>query len=340
MSCSAPCAGVEILDELAFTRYADEWDRLLQRSYDNRIFYRAAWHRIWWEHFGRGEPRVITIRDERGRLQAVLPLQIVESSGDRILTLLGDWNVSDYMDGLAEKPQALALLLALWNCALSDLSWDRIELRHVPSSSPLLPALRGAAERSEFEVTETADEVCPVAILCSSWEGYLQMLSKKQRHEVRRKLRRAQEDVEWNWRTASSQADVERDLPVFFALHEASAGEKAGFMTDTMRSYFAALASSLLDEGMLRFSVFSRAGADVAATMSFLYRDRYLLYNSGYDPAQSLHSPGIAAAIHAMQDAIEEKAVAFDFLSGDEPYKYQLGATNTYTSRVTVARRR
>jgi CelD/BcsL family acetyltransferase involved in cellulose biosynthesis len=39
-----------------------------------------------------------------------------------------------------------------------------------------------------------------------------------------------------------------------------------------------------------------------------------------------------------MQDAIEDRAVAFDFLSGNEPYKYQLGATDTHTSRVAVDR--
>ncbi len=72
--------------------------------------------------------------------------------------------------------------------------------------------------------------------------------------------------------------------------------------------------------------------------MGFVYRDRYHLYNSGYDPEYAGYSPGIAAAVHAMQDAIEEKAIAFDFLSGDEPYKYQLGASNTYTCKVSVVR--
>jgi CelD/BcsL family acetyltransferase involved in cellulose biosynthesis len=39
-----------------------------------------------------------------------------------------------------------------------------------------------------------------------------------------------------------------------------------------------------------------------------------------------------------MQEAIEEKAGAFDFLSGDEPYKYQFGATNTFTCRAQARR--
>jgi hypothetical protein len=50
--------------------------------------------------------------------------------------------------------------------------------------------------------------------------------------------------------------------------------------------------------------------------MCFFHRDRYLLYNSGYDPAYAVVNPGIAAVAMAMQDAIAERAVAFDFLSG------------------------
>jgi CelD/BcsL family acetyltransferase involved in cellulose biosynthesis len=164
------------------------------------------------------------------------------------------------------------------------------------------------------------------------------MLTKKQRHEIRRKLRRAQEGVAWEWRTARSEEDLERDMPVFFHLHELSAREKARFMTEDMRTFFKAMTRHFLREGQVRLSVFNREGVDIAATLSFLYRDRFLLYNSGYDPAHAAHSPGIAAVSHAMQDAIAEKAVAFDFLSGDEPYKYQFGATNTHTCKVLVTK--
>ena len=242
------------------------------------------------------------------------------------------------MDALAEKQQAHRLLTALWCCALGDLSWDRLELRHIPSSSPLLTALAAAASDEGIEVTIEDDEVCPVAILCSNWEGYLQMLSKKQRHEIRRKLRRAQEGVEWNWRTVRTAEELDEELPTFFRLHEASAHDKARFLTPNMRGFFAAVARTFLRSGNLRLSIFRRAGVDVATTLSFAYRGRYLLYNSGYDPAYAAHSPGVAAVALTMQDAIAERAVAIDFLSGNEPYKYQFGASDTHTSRATARR--
>jgi CelD/BcsL family acetyltransferase involved in cellulose biosynthesis len=164
------------------------------------------------------------------------------------------------------------------------------------------------------------------------------MLSKKQRHEIRRKLRRALDGVEWEWRTVNTVNELERDLPIFFQLHEASAREKARFMTEDIRAFFGAMAETFLQRGWLRLSVLTRDGHDVAANMSFLYRSRLLLYNSGYDPAASAYSPGIAAVALTMQDAIAERAVAFDFLSGNESYKYKFGASNTYTCQVEVRR--
>jgi CelD/BcsL family acetyltransferase involved in cellulose biosynthesis len=334
VTCSAPCSSLELLDQTAFTELASEWSDLLERSYDNRLFLTPKWHQIWWEHFGVGTAQIFALKNEDGLLQAVLPLQVSQRDGERVLTLVGDPNVSDYMDALAERSEAQNLLTQLWTEAFSRLEWDRIELRHVPSRSPVAPAAQAAASERGAAVEVADDEVCPVAILCKDWEGYLQMLSKKQRHELRRKLRRSQEGAEWDWRTVKTQEELDRDLPIFFRLHEASARDKARFMTPDMRAYFKVLSSSLLEDGILRLSTFTRDGVDVASTMAFLYRERYLLYNSGYLPHYAAQNPGIAAVAFAMQDAIAEGAVAFDFLSGDEPYKYQFGASNTYTCQV------
>jgi CelD/BcsL family acetyltransferase involved in cellulose biosynthesis len=336
MPCTAPCSSLEILDQAALPRLEDDWEELLERSYDNRIFLTPTWQRLWWEYFGSGTLHFLALRDEEDGLQALLPLQLLRRERERVLTLMGDHNLADYMDGLAVRQHAQRLLGELWKCALARLEWDRVELRHVPSASPLIPALQAAASECGFEMEVQEDEVSPVAILCNNWEGYLQMLSKKQRHEIRRKLRRALDGAEWEWRTVETVSELERDLPIFFRLHEASAREKARFMTEEVRAFFRAMSATFLQRGWLRLSILKRDGQDVAANMSFSYRNRYLLYNSGYDPAAAAYSPGIAAIALTMQDAIAERAVAFDFLSGNEPYKYQFGASDTHTCRIGV----
>jgi len=338
MDCTMAPQAVAVLDASAFHQEAGRWQVLLERSYDNRIFLSPVWHQVWWEHFGSGSLSILALWDAAGALTGLLPLTVQERDGGSTLTLLGDHHLADYMDGAAVKSDAASILVDLWREAFDRLTWDRLELRHVPSASPLVPALQTVTRERGLALQVEPDEVCPVALLCNTWDGYLQMLNKKQRHEIRRKLRRSQEGAEWSWRTAETAADLERDLPAFFRLHEASAGDKAQFMTPAMQSFFRSIAAVLLQAGILRLSTFARDGVDIASTMCFFHRDRYLLYNSGYDPAYAVVNPGIAAVAMAMQDAIAERAVAFDFLSGDDPYKYQFGASNTHTCRMHLRR--
>lgn len=316
-----------------------DWSSLLERTYDNRIFMSPLWVLTWCRHFGSADARIIISQNASGQLTGLLPLQLSRQGAVRTLALLGDHNVSDYMDALADRSRSEPVLRGLWSTAIELLEWDLVELRHVPSASPLLSAVETVSNELGLDVTIDRDEVCPVALLCNTWDGYLQTLGKKQRHEIRRKLRRATQGTASAWRVSRTTQELERDLPVFFQLHEAGGGEKARFLTTAMRAYFTDLAQGLLERDILRLGLLERDGADVATTLSFRYRDRYFLYNSGYSPGDAARSPGIAAAAFTMQQAIEEQAVAFDFLSGSEPYKYQLGGVDTFTCRVTVTRR-
>lgn len=327
---------VEILEGESFDGLAPHWSALQLHSYDNLLFMTPGWVEVWWRHFGRNTPLFIVARDGE-KWRGLLPLYIRKEAEQRILTLQGGANVADYLDALAVADEADDVLRALWRAAVDRIDFDRIELAHVPSESPLLRSLESLAGSLSLEVLVERDEVCPAVPLARDWDGYLATLSKKQRHEIRRKLRRFGAEAKTSFRVSATHADLDRDLATFFRLHHSSAADKAGFMDADMQAYFADMARVMLDLGHLRLSVLTRDGEDVAATMSFLYDGRYLLYNSGYDPAYAAHSPGIAAVSHAIQDAISLGAREFDFLSGNEPYKYQFGATDTHTDRLTAS---
>jgi CelD/BcsL family acetyltransferase involved in cellulose biosynthesis len=69
---------------------------------------------------------------------------------------------------------------------------------------------------------------------------------------------------------------------------------------------------------------------DRAATyFNFDYEDQILVYNSGLNPDYAALSPGIVLISYNIQYAIEHKRKVFDFLQGNEEYKYRLGAEDT-----------
>ena len=66
-------------------------------------------------------------------------------------------------------------------------------------------------------------------------------------------------------------------------------------------------------------------GAAVASFLCLEYAGAVGLYNSGFDPARAALAPGIVLLAHVIRDAIERGVPTFDFLRGEEPYKYGFG---------------
>jgi CelD/BcsL family acetyltransferase involved in cellulose biosynthesis len=78
-------------------------------------------------------------------------------------------------------------------------------------------------------------------------------------------------------------------------------------------------------------------GRRAAALFNFDYNDRIWVYNSGLDPAAfSALSPGVVLTATAIEKAIELGRAEFDFLRGDEEYKYRFGAVDTNIYRVQL----
>ncbi|MCU0476705.1 MAG: GNAT family N-acetyltransferase, partial [Anaerolineae bacterium] len=57
----------------------------------------------------------------------------------------------------------------------------------------------------------------------------------------------------------------------------------------------------------------------------FVYGGRVMVYNSGLNPAHAPLSPGIVLLCHLIRWAAENGMTAFDFLRGNEEYKYRMG---------------
>jgi CelD/BcsL family acetyltransferase involved in cellulose biosynthesis len=76
----------------------------------------------------------------------------------------------------------------------------------------------------------------------------------------------------------------------------------------------------------------------VASFLCLEYAGGVALYNSGFDPAHASLAPGIVLLAHVIRDAIDRALPMFDFLRGEEPYKYAFGPTpeELFNVRVTA----
>ena len=328
-----------------FTALAPEWNALLHNSTADTPFLTHEWQCTWWQCLCEGELFVITVRDS-GALVGLAPLFILKQAGEtglrRLLRLIGSVDASDYLDLIAMRGREHEVFSAILDVLTQSTEWDVLDLYNVPAASAtrsILPAL--AAERG-WKLTDETQVVCPIITLPPVFDDYVQSLDKKERHELRRKLRRAEgtEGLTWYAITADDHThDLDEAAEAFINLMMKSRSDKSDFMTERMRRFFHQMIHAAHAGGFLHLSFLEVNGVKAATYLSFDYCHKRLVFNSGLETTgfQSL-SAGIVLVARMIEDAIAKGYSEFDFLRGDEEYKYRLGAKDTWIYHVAVER--
>ncbi len=166
------------------------------------------------------------------------------------------------------------------------------------------------------------------------------MLGKKERHEIRRKVRRAEAVGEIR---LDDSTDPLGDLDAFIDLHQRRWGA-AGLFPPTAggeqsRVFIRRLFELAGTDGPVRLTFLSVGGRRIAAGIHLETPDGYLYYNAGVDPDARELSPGVVMVHAYVQRAIADGKRRLDFLRGDEPYKYEWGAVDEPIQRLLVRRR-
>ncbi len=183
------------------------------------------------------------------------------------------------------------------------------------AAAPLSKAMAEVGMESE----PSQHTVAAVLNLPADPDTWLGNLGKKDRHELRRKVRR--------FEGALGPATLERShgrgpgLEAFISLHQRAEGAKGRFMDDAMTEFF----GDLGDDGF-HVDLLIAGGRPVAGAFSFEDDAGYYLYNSAYEPDDAPTSPGVVLLWYLIHRAIEDGRAVFDFLKGDETYKFRLGA--------------
>jgi CelD/BcsL family acetyltransferase involved in cellulose biosynthesis len=319
-------------DARIFHELESQWNALLHRSITDTIFLTLEWQSTWWETYQPGELWVVTCHDAQDQLVGIAPWFIQTKNGERVVRTIGCVDVTDYVDVIVERDYAQAVLSCFSAFLIEHRAqYDRINLCNIPESSPTLSHFPKLLQSCGFNVEQVFQEVCPVIKLPDSWEGYLESLDKKQRHELRRKLRRAESEVQLTYRLIQSESEVQSSLDTFLQLMAASQPSKAQFLQDPQNdAFFRTVVPRMAARGWLKLSFLEVNGEAVAAYCDFDYNGIILVYNSGLLIERYAHlSTGIVLLCYNIRHAIEHQRAVFDFLRGNETYKYRMGGVDT-----------
>jgi CelD/BcsL family acetyltransferase involved in cellulose biosynthesis len=353
------------------------WDRLAAANPWVTPFSEWPFQRAWWDAFGAtAHQETLVVSDAAdGDIVAIVPLMhrheveptdaethtTMRHGGERLTPVpptakaifFGASYHADYATILAAPadlaPVAEAVAEHLAAVAVPDdehpKPWDVVDLRRLRCGDPAADALATVFARREMSEGWTLnverEDVCPVVNLEPGidFDGYLATLGKKNRHEIRRKLRRAEALGEVRL-TDSTNPLV--DLDVFIDLHQRKWGD-AGLFPPTpggaaSRHFVRRLFEEHGPDGALRLAFLTVGGRRIAAGVHFRTTDGLLYYNAGVDPDARDLSPGVVMVAAYVQRAIAEGCRRLDFLRGNESYKYDWGAIDEPIQRILVRR--
>ncbi len=327
----------EYQDPSCFTLLSKDWDSILANSEAKTIFLTWQWQSVWWHHFGKGKKlRLFALRSDAGESLGLAPLYFEQADG-KVLQFIGGRDLCDYLDFIVTKGREREVLEAFLNYLLrSDDHFASLNLYSLPEDSSTLGILRSLRDEAGLRMEVSVEDTSPLISLSRSFEDYLGRLHKKDRHEIRRKVRRAQAGGELEFSRIENEEELEEGFNTFITLHRKSSPEKAKFMDSRKESFFRDIAQELFKQGWLDLFFLRLKGKKIASLFCFNYQNRLCLYNSGYDPEYSSFSPGIVLLNYCIADAIDRGIKEFDLLRGNESYKYHFGARDRTVYQILV----
>jgi len=313
------------------------WDQLWAASSVTGLFLTWQWMTAWWATFGQSAHlRLLGVEDDEGGLVGLLPL--FSTGQGEPLSVVGGVEISDYLDLVVLRGHEHAA----WSALVQHLAAERarLDLHCLPAGSSTLRVLPELARAAGFSVSVELEERCPIIDLPDSWDTYLDRLTGKARHEILRKRRRLERLLpDITVRVHRTTERLDEQMTAFLALHRKSRRKKTQFMDASMEQFFRTIAREFASVGWLRLWFLEARAEPLAALLCFDDGVTVSLYNSGYDPERSAFAPGIVLTSYAISGAIGEGRRRFDFLRGEEPYKYAFGATPEDVMRITIAPR-
>lgn len=316
----------EIKTARGLVAIGEEWRQFQTDCAFLSPFHTWEWNALWWQYFGHYKSlRLLLFREpETKKLCGVAPLYVSRHRGLplRRLTWLGNGH-SDYL-GILALPNYQDRVINSFKHYLTHTmrGWDYADLPQQRFDSPLLHSRCSSNLVQEI----LPQEPCPSLMLPTSWEVLLKQLGKKMRSNLGyydRLLLRTHADVEYSLATEET---LEAGMTALFDLHQRrwNARWLPGVLgKPRVQRFHRDVAHLFLERGWLRLHLLSIEGVVRAVLYCFSLQGRTFYYLGGFDPDLSRLSIGTLLNARAIQYAIEEGDTEFDFLRGNESYKYR-----------------
>lgn len=312
-----------------FEESQSDWIQLSKTT--SHFPFQSFWYnKLFAQKFCNLEDVYILGISDAGKLVGIGAFEVIE---EKVLfvgmkQVLGRQDITDYGDILLASDSDA---LVVWQEIIqyfTNIGLKTIELDYVREDSKTYKVLH-----SKGSTNITKQDVSPYIELTHTYDEYLMGLDKKDRHELNRKMRRLEKETAFQLCTDQTISD---EFAQFVRLHKLSDSEKEKFMSKEMKDVFWSMVTAEKVNWQVHICSLTIENKHVASVFMFVNDTDLLLYNSGFDPAYKYYSVGLLIHAYLIKHAIKEKKKIYDFLRGNERYKYDLGAVDMPLYHISI----
>jgi tetratricopeptide (TPR) repeat protein len=234
--------------------------------------------------------------------------------------------------------------------------WSVVELQHIqPQSlrwqhflsqfSEERAKVIDARERVYKDALDEIDNsICPYVSLPDDWESYVQGLGASTRKNLRKKLKRFAEQRENPEGCHIVYADAENidwALDALLGLWQANwESRKGAHQCKSIASSWRNLLKHCFEQGCVYLPVLQWKDHPVGAVAHFVDKSRKALLSfvSARDESFDKFPPGLILHAEAIRYAIDQGFETYDFLMGNEAYKYSFGVQEREVTTLLIHR--
>ena len=318
------------------------WNELLRSSEANSIFLTWEWITTWWQFYGnRRALHIVVVRAKDGAIVGLAPLCRAQHrfllSWQTISFIGAGGDVTpEYLDFIVRRGYEQPVVRAIVEHLLADPTIDELDLLPFASASPNLAQTLDILRAAKGTVRHRHGPRCPILPLPSSPEEFLATRSKNYKKKVGEYQRRCEKRLNVRLRQAVTADEVRRDLATLRTFHGTHLkGRSRAFRSAQYMGFHETFATRLLSSNALRIYALESDSRTLALVYGFIYEGRYYFYQGGRDPAFVAERVGLVLMHKVIQEAIRDGAKVFDFLTGEEDYKYRWAVSADGSDRIT-----
>jgi CelD/BcsL family acetyltransferase involved in cellulose biosynthesis len=330
---------IDVFEDFAtFDKVRANWDAVYEADPEANFQLSWAWFNIYFRKV-RSHWFVVALKPTASAKDyvAFFPFQLrTEMNKDGSFyneIRMGGAEFSDYR-GFICRPEFEDEAAQTYVNYLRGLNWRYLQLGNIRMPERRLRPLVKPFARTQFIVQEsenidgndgTIHSICPYADLPDTWDGYLEnCLSANTRQKARRFLKRADEGKEFRVTVAQNKTEVERDLKTLFKFWELKWRKRKGDRTQVIINTNRIMLMGCFEAGSLFLPVLWQGDRPLAALATILdQRKKAMLFLiTGRDETFNSPPPGFVLHAHSIRWAIQNGYKTYDFLQGNESYKY------------------